>query len=445
MTRSIRRISLVLTVMLLALALFTGYWQVLRGAALTERDDNPRRVLAEQQIPRGEILDRHGEALAFNQGTTAEGDAATRRSYVRAYADRTVEPVVGYYSLRYGVSGAEATFDNELRGIAGQTQLDVVVNKLLHRTPPGQSIRLTVDLAVQRAADAALGDQPGAAVVLSVPEGEVIALVSHPSFDPNKLDEDWDKLRADPASPLLNRATQGLYQPGAAFQTVVLAEALSAGLVQMTQTVSSISSSVALDGGALSCATLPAGKTLDAAFAAACPAPFAALADKMSAEQVAQIVHRWSLDVAPNPFELPTHATVFSSDSLTSPVSVRNMVLGQGALTVSPLQMATLVATIANDGRPIVAPHLAAAPAPAAPAPAVVPPQIASAVRSALPVHGDLGGQVALAFSGKNQIAWFTGFAPTQSPRWVIVVLVENGDAATVSTIAAQIRSQLGS
>jgi peptidoglycan glycosyltransferase len=435
MTASIRRMSLALTVMLLILALITGYWQVSQGAALATRDDNPRVILAEQQIPRGQLLDRNGKTLAFSQSAPT--------GYVRAYPDRAAEPVVGYYSLRYGVGGAEATFDDELRGTVGQTRLDAVVNKWLHRTPPGQSVRLTLDLAVQRAADAALGDRPGAVVVLSVPEGEVIALVSHPNFEPNKLDEDWERLRADTASPLLNRATQGLYQPGAAFQTIVLAEALSNGLAHFTDTVPLASSPVAFDGAALRCATPLAGETLDAAFAAACPAPFSTLADQMSIQQMAQIIRRWSLDVAPNPFELPTHATVYSSDSLTSPVSVRNLVLGQGSLTMSPLQMATTAAIIANDGRPIVAPHLTTAPAPAASAPAIMPSQIARAIRSALSVHGDLAGQAALAISGKNQIAWFTGFAPAQSPRWVIVILIEDGDAATVSTIAAQIRPEL--
>ena len=445
MTASIRRMSLVLAVMLLALALVTGYWQVSQGAALTARDDNPRLVLAERQIPRGELLDRNGKTLAFSQSTPDGRDSIAsnraRQAYVRVYPDRAAEPVVGYYSLRYGVGGAEATFDDELRGTVGQTRLDAVVDKWLHRTPPGQSVRLTLDLAVQRAADAALGDRPGAVVVLSVPEGEVIALVSHPNFEPNTLDEDWERLRADTASPLLNRATQGLYQPGAAFQSIILAEALSNGLAHLTDTVSLASSPVAFDGAALRCATPPAGETLDAAFAAACPAPFAALADQMSIQQAAQIIRRWGLDVAPNPFELPTHATVFSSDSLTSPVSARNLVLGQGSLTMSPLQMATTAAIIANDGRPIT-PHLATAPAPTS-APTIISSQIARAVRSALLVHGDLAGQAALAISGKNQIAWFTGFAPAQSPRWVIVVLLENGDAATVSTIAEQVRREL--
>ncbi len=165
----------------------------------------------------------------------------------------------------------------------------------------------------------------------------------------------------------------------------------------------------------------------------------------MSAQplRVAQIIRRWKLDVVPNPFELPTHAAVFATDSLTSPVSVRNLVLGQGSLTLSPLQMATVAAIIANDGRPIDAPHLTAVPVPVTLAQSIMPSQVARAIQSALLTRDDLAGQAALAISGKNQIAWFTGFAPAQSPRWVIVVLVENGDAATVSTIAAQIRLKL--
>jgi hypothetical protein len=105
--------------------------------------------------------------------------------------------------------------------------------------------------------------------------------------------------------------------------------------------------------------------------------------------------------------------------------------------------MATIAAIIANNGRPIGAPHLTVALAPALPAPSIMPSQVARAIQSASLIRDDLAGQAALAISGKSQIAWFTGFAPAQSPRWVIVVLLENGDAATVSTIAARIRPKL--
>ena len=220
-TAAIRRASTVLILMLLALALVTGYWQIVQGSTLSAREDNPRLVIAERRISRGAISDRNGQPLAVSQ-STPDG-------YVRYYPERSAAPVVGYYSLRHGLGGAEAAFDDELRGIAGQTRLDTFLGGLLHRVPKGRSVRLTLDLSVQRAADAALGDRVGAVVVLSVPEGQVIALASRPTYDPATLDQDWEQLRSDRASPLVNRATQGTYQPGAAFQTVILADALSEG------------------------------------------------------------------------------------------------------------------------------------------------------------------------------------------------------------------------
>lgn len=111
MIDSIRRTSFVLLLMLLALALLTGYWQAARGPSLAAREDNPRLVLAERRIPRGAILDRNGQPLAASQ-SAPDG-------YVRRY-ERAAEPVVGYYSLRYGVGGAEATFDGELRARWGK-------------------------------------------------------------------------------------------------------------------------------------------------------------------------------------------------------------------------------------------------------------------------------------------------------------------------------------
>jgi peptidoglycan glycosyltransferase len=366
---------------------------------------------------------------------------------VRFYPERAAEPVVGYYSLRYGVGGAEAAFDKELRGMAGpSSRLDALVNNLLHRIPPGRPVRLTLDLSVQQAADTALADHTGAVVVLSVPEGEVIALVSHPTFDPATLDTNWERLRTDPSSPLLNRATQGSYQPGAAFQTIVLAEALQRGMMHLTDTVPSVNVPVSVDNTLLRCAVTPPAETLAAAFAAGCPAPFAALAGQLGSQNLADAIHRWQLDVAPDHFELPVHISAFTSASLTTTQAVRDLALGQGALTVSPLKMASIAGIIANGGRPIAAPHLKLGTASISPTPSILFAEIANAIQASLSPHGgqsDLGGQVALALSGESKLTWFIGFAPSTSPRWVIVVLLENGNAATSYQIAAQIGAKL--
>jgi peptidoglycan glycosyltransferase len=338
------------------------------------------------------------------------------------------------------LGGIEATFDDELRGVSGQTDFGVFANRWLHRVPRGHSVRLTLDTQVQRAADTALGDRAGAVVVLSVPDGEVIALVSHPTFDPATLDQDWEQLRVSPSSPLLNRATQGLYQPGAAFQTVVLAEALSRGLVSLTSTVP-ISAPVALGNTVLTCATTPLTSTLASAFAAGCPAPFDALHDDLDAKTLTDMLHRWQFDLAPKSFELPVNSSSLTSAALTTTQAMRELILGQGALTVSPLQMATVMGTIANGGVQIGAPHLTFISASASPT-LLLSPEIANAIQSSL-VQDDAAGQVALAVSGDHRLAWYLGFSPALSPRWAIVVLLEQGDATACRQVAASVKAKL--
>jgi peptidoglycan glycosyltransferase len=433
-TVAIRRASTVLTLMLLALALVTGYWQIVRSSTLSAREDNPRLVLAERHVPRGAIVDRNGQPLAVSQ-STPDG-------YVRYYPERAAAPVVGYYSLRHGLGGAEAAFDDELRGLAGRTHSEAFVDGLLHRVPAGHSVRLTLDLSVQRAADAALGGHAGAVVVLSIPEGEVIALASRPTYDPATLDQDWERLRSDAASPLVNRATQGAYQPGAAFQTIILADVLSQGLAHLTSTVQ-VNAPVPLGSATLSCSAMPQTGTLSAAYAAGCPAPFAIFADQLDTNSLTASIQRWQLNAALDGFELLAHSTTWSPERLTTTQAVHELVLGQGTLTVSPLQMATVIGTLANGGRKLAAPHLTSGPMLTSPTPSLMPPDVASALQAALPVSADLAGQAALAVSGENRLAWFLGFAPASSPRWVIVVLIENGDVATSQSVAASVRTRL--
>ncbi len=182
-------------------------WQVVAVPFLITRDDNPRLVVAEQRIDRGRLLTRGGIPIAE---TIMDEDGLARRNY--PYPD--LSSVTGYYSIRYGVGGTEATLDPILRGALGQTAEQKILNEVLHRPLVGQDVTLTVDLPAQIAADLALGDQEGAVVVLDLETGAILVMSSHPTYDPNVLDEQWNRLREDKQAPLLNRATQGLYPVG---------------------------------------------------------------------------------------------------------------------------------------------------------------------------------------------------------------------------------------
>ena len=138
-------------------------------------------------------------------------------------------PWLGYNSLQYGRAGVERVYNEELSGQSGLLGITSYWDQILGKTHRGADLKLTIDMAVQRAAAEALGDRKGAVVALDPRTGAVLAMVSYPRYDPNELDADWKDLNSDPDKPLLNRAIQGLYPPGSVFKIIVAAAALQTG------------------------------------------------------------------------------------------------------------------------------------------------------------------------------------------------------------------------
>ena len=210
-------------------------------------------------------------------------------------------------------------------------------------------MQLTLDADLQRLAQEALGEDAGAAVLLDAEEGDVLAMASAPTYDAAQLEAQWEALREDPAAPLVNRATQGLYQPGSALQTAVVAQALEQGLVDdLTDDVGGdATEAVAVDGSQVGCAVeLGEGPTLADVYAAACPAPVGALGRRLGGDGLMAAVERWRL-TAPPTLTIPTEAADWSREAISS---TRQEAMGQGALVVTPLHMALTAATVANEG-----------------------------------------------------------------------------------------------
>jgi len=171
---------------------------------LLTRTDNPRRAVSDLYVLRGSVVDRDLQPINASLGMPGQYNRQT------LYPD--LSNVVGYTSLTYGQSGLEASLDSILRGLEYNPFIQVWWNHLIYgQPPPGLDVRLTIDLDLQRRADALLGDSRGALVLLNAHSGEILAMASHPAFDSNRLDENWSTLINDPASPLLNRATLGRY------------------------------------------------------------------------------------------------------------------------------------------------------------------------------------------------------------------------------------------
>jgi cell division protein FtsW (lipid II flippase) len=197
-----------------AAGVLAGWWMVYRGPALITRTDNPRRAIVDRAVRRGALLDR-GD-VPINETVGQAGD------YLRQYHYPALGPITGYDHPVYGQSGLEADLDDYLSGWRGNPGLMVWWQHLLYgQPPPGLDVRLGIDLELQRTADDLLGDRRGALVLINAQGGEILAIASHPSFDPNSLEADWQTLIHSSDFPLLDRASLGSYPTSASLAALI--------------------------------------------------------------------------------------------------------------------------------------------------------------------------------------------------------------------------------
>lgn len=158
--------------------------------------------------------------------------------------DKKDNPLYMVPGFKIGKSGLEKYFDYKLQGKGGTIKLEVnaygrVMNEIERDAGvEGESLHLTVDARLQQAAYDAFGEESGAAVVLDVRNGEILALVSTPSFDPNLFTngisyKHWNELLNNERTPLINKAVSGQYSPGSTFKVVVALAALEAGVINL--------------------------------------------------------------------------------------------------------------------------------------------------------------------------------------------------------------------
>jgi cell division protein FtsW (lipid II flippase) len=202
---------------LLAIALTSAWWSVVRAPNLLNRTDNPRRSIADRYVPRGELLDRNNQPINITEGESG--------SYQRVYLYPDLAPVIGYTHPVYGQAGLEAALDDYLRGLQGNPSSLIWWDHLLYGTPPpGLDARLSLSLALQSKADQLLGGHAGAIILMNAETGEILSMASHPTYDPNKLSEEGQALAQNVSAPLVNRATQGLYPIGTALLPLIRAK-----------------------------------------------------------------------------------------------------------------------------------------------------------------------------------------------------------------------------
>lgn len=455
--RRVRATGAVAVLGLAAIFVALSYWQVFR-TDLAEEETNPRVLRSFHDPNRGSILDRNGTLLAESlpDGT-------------RRYTDASVAQVLGYLDPRYGSQGVELAFNAEL---AGEVDPDdpwraALDTELLREPASGLDVTLTIDMRIQAAAAQALGSRKGAVVVLDPRNGDVLAMVSVPTYDPGGLEENGEALLADPDSPLLNRATQGLYTPGSTFKTVTAAAALEHRVIAPNTKVT-CPGEIVVDGFPISCSNVSQGVgtyPFSDAFAFSVNAIFAEVGGKVGWDRLIQTASKFgfgrSLDFALD--TAPTH--VVPEDAERSKVLLATTSFGQGEILVTPLQMALVAATIANDGvmaRPRIG--LSATAEGGQPrglegtsSTRVLDAGIARQIRDmmvavvakgqaagvdAKTVGVQVAGKTGTAETGRDTShAWFIAFAPAEAPTLAVAVVVEDGGRGgeVASPIAGQI------
>ncbi|MGE5223394.1 MAG: FtsW/RodA/SpoVE family cell cycle protein [Omnitrophica WOR_2 bacterium] len=425
-----------------AAAVLAGWWSIYRSPDLLNRTDNPRRAIVDRSVKRGSLVDRHNTPIQVSEGSPG--------NFIRRSLYPELGPVIGYTHPIYGQSGLEASLDPYLRGVQGNPALSVWWNHLLYGQPPaGLDVRLTLDLGIQRAADAALGDHPGALVLLDARSGDILAMASHPFFNPDTLDSTWSKLIVDPQTPLLNRAAQGQYQPGTSLGPLLLAEGSYLGNIPSLPQMLSYR----LGSLDLSCALTPPQITWGSVISSGCPAPIAALAGPLNqpGDQRQTNLQAFFRDLGfyePPAIRLPVDSSSLPANA-EDPVALS---LGQADLRPSPLQMALATAVMSADGtRPaprlvlavktpqsgwVILPDLSASVR-------VFPPGVTESLTKSMAVEGQPFWQsVAIAFNGPDKyLTWYNGgtFPNWKGTSLAITLLLEENNPELAVKIGQQV------
>jgi penicillin-binding protein A len=361
----LRRVSLAVMVLMLALLGQATWIQVVKADEYRADPLNQRVLLDEYSRQRGQIS-AGGEVLAQSVPTN------DRLKYLRRYSDGPMyAPVTGYYSQVYGAGGMERAMDPVLNGTDDRLFVRRISDVITGRDPAGGNVVLSIDPRLQRVAYEAMTERgyQGSVVAIRPQTGEVLAMVSTPSYDPNPIashvgteqQRAWQAVNTADPPVLSNRATRETYPPGSTFKIVTTAAALEANEITPDTPVTaapritlpdSVTTLENYDGKACgSGATV----SFQVAFAKSCNAPFAQLADQIGADRLR--TQAQALGFGNPNLSIPLPVVPSQVGDLADGAATAQSGIGQRDVALTPLENAQITATVANGGIPM-APHL---------------------------------------------------------------------------------------
>lgn len=451
-----------LCALFLATLAYQATWQLMglfrpQFVSFMQRYDR-RHFNPARQLDRGRILDRNNVVLAENE----QSNEGLKRRY--PFGEKMVH-VVGYFHPVYGLNGVEKALDGVLAGTRAESIEDweQLGRNILtqEKAPEGKDIQLTLHAGLQSAAYNLLGNRKGAVVVMGIRSGALYAVCSRPAFNPNALTAQTF-LESGGRAPLLNRAIHGLYPPGSTFKIAMGAYALEHGLPDLIDCGRGFatSSGVKPIRDHIYYDRVRQGRTwggygkigLGTAIAESSNVYFAKLGAQAKHEGFRWIANRMAFNRAITVIESADGLIQSAASRLpelkgNDQYGLAQMGIGQGQLAVTPLQMALLTASVANEG--------------IAPQPRLLSAQQPKALgrfMSEATAHklgvilrrvvtdgtAKKAGQLPWALAGKTGTAenrqgashsWFTGYFPFELPQLAVCVVVENGGYGSAAAL----------
>lgn len=359
MTRYIRHAAAFCALLLIALLGNATRVQVVQSDALDDNPANRRNAIVRFGQPRGDIL-------VDGRPVTGSRDTGEQLRYERTYRNGPLyAPVTGFASQVYGTTFLENTEDDILSGTDPMLAPLPLWNDITRTQNPGGKVETTIKAPVQQAAYAGLGGKRGAVVAVEPSTGKILALVSTPSYDPERLSgtrgsvaDSWAELNGSPDKPMLNRAIRQTYPPGSTFKVVTAAAALESGTVTDLDAPTKSPSPYTLPGTSTRLTNEVEGcenASLRYAFRWSCNTMFAKLGVDTGLGPMTETARGFGFD--DDGLRIPSSVSPSHFDTSMDKAQLALSAIGQYDTRATPLQMAMVSAAVANGGS-VKAPHL---------------------------------------------------------------------------------------
>ena len=425
---------------------------------------NPRMEVFDNRFVRGAIISSDGQVLARTVVTDTRKNEDGSDNPKGSYSEKREYPLGKVFAQTVGYSTKGKTGIESLANFylmeSNSNPVIQVANEITETKSLGDNVIITLDAALQKVAYEALGDYNGAVIAVNPKTGEVLAMASKPSFNPNTIVEDWDSIVNDENSeaPLLNRCTQGLYAPGSTFKIVMALEYIREHPNDYKSFSFNCDGEYRDDEDKDYVVHCYSGEehgkeNLNEAFAYSCNSAFAKIGTMVNKTKLAKTAEELLFNQE-LPIALSSKKSRFNVNADSGTWTMMQTAIGQGETMMSPLHEVILASAIANGGvlsAPQVLKQVQSAEGNVIKVfeegekislmteeeasilgsfmRSVVTEGTASKLRDADYQAAGKTGSAEVSKNGETITnAWFTGFAPYDNPEIAVCVVVEEGE-----------------